>query len=71
MIVASDALGLIGMECGAAKQKAEDNGLTAVSCQTGDPAPSAAPISRAPAAAPSAAEFYVRRKIPGKLLRRT
>ena len=36
-----DALGLIGMECGAAKQKAEDNGLTAVSCQTGDPAPSA------------------------------
>lgn len=37
-----NALGLVGMECTAAKQKAEDNKLTNVTCQQGDAAPTEA-----------------------------
>jgi len=41
-----DALGLVGMECTAAKQKAEDSGFTNVSCQPGDAAPSADQVGK-------------------------
>lgn len=34
-----DALGLVGLDCAAAKQKAQDAGLTNVTCMDGDPAP--------------------------------
>lgn len=36
-----DSLGLVGMDCTEAKAKAEDNGLTNVSCEAGEAAPSA------------------------------
>lgn len=41
-----DALNLIGMDCTAAKQKAEDAGLTNVSCMPGDPAPTAEEVGK-------------------------